>query len=136
MAIEPLDFLDSAKSCIMSGKEMDWRNASSRAYYAAYHQSARMANSLCRLHPRCNEKKGSHERLICHINYSGIDRLKVIARLLDQCKTRRVIADYEIDNNFNKGVAEMQCYEVDRIFKKISHIMADFEAKASKDGKI
>lgn len=130
MAIEPLAFLESAKSDLMSEKEMDWRNASSRAYYAAYHQALRMANKLCPLHSCCNDKRGSHEHLICHINYSGIEKLKVVVRLLDQCKRRRAEADYKIDHNFGKKMAEEQCYEVNRLIEKISRFVAESETSA------
>lgn len=61
MAVTPEGLLDAANSIAKGDQEIDWRNATSRAYYAAYHR-CRLAAEEARL--SIAEVGGMHAALV------------------------------------------------------------------------
>ena len=46
MSVTPTEILEAAKGFAKGNSEVDWRNAVSRAYYAAYHRSTRSPEAI------------------------------------------------------------------------------------------
>ncbi len=113
--MEPIEFLQFANQCLESELESSWRSACSRAYYAGYHAVSPLVDGLASK----SGDAGEHEKLLSKLANSKNTTHKWIGRILDQCKKRRVKADYIIGYSFRKKMAEVQCYEIDRIFKRI-----------------
>ena len=107
MPVKPVDFLSSAINILNNGSEIDFRNAVSRAYYAAYHEALRVSKKS----NGSSIKKGSHEILIDklkkHKGLSSKDKAIVkIGVLLSICKKHRVEADYYIKQQCSNVTAQ------------------------------
>lgn len=105
MSVSSLEFLDSAKSLLPGLNEIDWRNATSRAYYSAYHSALEVVD-LCP--GNANHKMGSHERLSERFSLHPAKGAKSIAVVLQSMKRFRHIADYEISDPFEHSIATNQ----------------------------
>ena len=94
-------FLDSAKALGRGNTEIDWRNAVSRAYYAAFHRCRSIAESL---DPNLDTTtKGGHAAVIDLLQQSPAPRTQVsLGYMLDACRKQRNIADYEIELDFSQ----------------------------------
>lgn len=116
MAVTPEGLLDSAKSIAKGDQEVDWRNASSRAYYAAYHR-CRLAAQQARL--SIAETGGVHAALVDTLTAPlSSAPLKSLGYLLEQCRRRRVKADYHIDDVFPQDLADATLADSERILRK------------------
>lgn len=116
MAVTPEGLLDAAQSIANGDREVDWRNATSRAYYAAYHR-CRLAAQDARL--SVAETGGMHAALIKALTAPlTSSSLKSLGYLLEQCRQRRVEADYRIDEKFPRDTADATLADSKRILKK------------------
>lgn len=104
MASTPEALLVAASSLGRGSTEEDWRNATSRAYYAAFHR--------CQLLVReaglpLSNAASVHRGLVDAMT----DRLSAgpafasLGYILEQCRRHRVEADYEIDADFPQQLA-------------------------------
>lgn len=59
MAVTPEGLLSAAKAMSAGEEEVDWRNATSRAYYAAYHPVGRSRRTLGRTAARAAASTGN-----------------------------------------------------------------------------
>ena len=104
MAVTPEGLLEAANSIAKGDQEIDWRNATSRAYYAAYHR-CRLAAQEARL--SIAEVGGMHAALVETLTAPlTSSSLKSLGYLLEQCRRRRVKADYHIDEMFSRDIAD------------------------------
>lgn len=107
MPITKDDFITSAKT-IMRGSplnEIDYRNAVSRAYYAAFHEASRISDKYSK--GNFGNRKGTHEKVIhklqTHPTITSTDQvINEIGNLLQMCKKQRVRADYNLNAHFHK----------------------------------
>lgn len=111
MSVSPLDFHQAAQGMCGEGSEIGYRNASSRAYYAAYHLGRSVIDTL----PSVPIKNGggTHEKLIqrlTNIPNSFVHALaaRSAGHLLAQMRKSRVKADYDIADSFSDQEAELQ----------------------------
>lgn len=113
MSVTPSDFLQSARALAASGTdEMSQRNAVSRAYYAAYHQSCSFI-SPDKKDRGVGSHKGYIEQLMDH-DVGTIERK--IGALLSAIYSGRRFADYKLDANIRSGSFGMQIQRVDELF--------------------
>ncbi|WP_131780276.1 hypothetical protein [Legionella bozemanae] len=118
MSITFTEFIDSAKLLLKNGKnEIDYRNATSRAYYSAYHESKRISQYSNGINiSNC----GAHERLIQklqrHLGANPTDDdIRQIGILLNMCKKQRTNADYFLNTKYNKSDTQQTILLVEQI---------------------
>ncbi|MGF6116708.1 hypothetical protein ABIE30_000624 [Janthinobacterium lividum] len=101
MSISYVEIINSASLYAEGEHEVDWRNAASCAYYAAYHR-AHLSVSVCP--DNSHLKMGSHERLTERFNLQKTTPAKSISYIIQAMKRQRHIADYEISGHFVKSI--------------------------------
>ena len=118
MAVTPNDLLRSAKASLGNDGtgEVDWRNATSRAYYAAFHRCRSAAGAA----GLSTAQTGSvHAGLVGELTAPlSPNSLKSLGYMLEQCRRRRNEADYDIDRDFERLDAEWVVKECQRIVDK------------------
>ena len=120
MAVTCLDFLNSAVEFKGGGSEVSWRNAASRAYYAAYHACLPLAKSL----PNYRDVQGGvHTQLIAALeNATARDStshlsVRALGFLLRQIRFHRIAADYFIEEEFDESNADLVLKQSERIIE-------------------
>lgn len=95
--IGPADLLLEADELIRSetGREVRWRTAMSRAYYAAFHSVAGVADARGYTFDR-RSGKGMHAHLLAWLDRSGDQTLRKSGIILRTLKDRRTDADYRL----------------------------------------
>jgi uncharacterized protein (UPF0332 family) len=92
--VDAKEFLDSAYQILQGAKgEVDYRNAASRAYYAAYHLAEKRVGESATM-------GASHERIITALKGSPHQQERSLGNQLQQIKRSRVWADYRLDEDF------------------------------------
>lgn len=101
----PEEWFASATALKRMGKEIDFRNCISRAYYSAYHAALLVANMH---YPTLNsqQRMGSHERLIHRFRSSPNRQAQQVGQALKKLKSQRCRADYEVDEKVTVRDAE------------------------------
>ena len=89
----------SAETMARGSTEVDWRNACSRAYYAAFHRCRALAQGV---EPYTDTATGSAHRLVADIltNPTNEAMHKRLGYKLRQCGIERRRADYDIGDDF------------------------------------
>ena len=98
MPVSPDQLFDLAESPEHEDSEVQLRNSSGRAYYAAYHRCLSIGERLGLQF----EESGAHRNLIDTLTKNSNMKLKSIGYLLEQCRRLRVKADYDIDLEYGK----------------------------------
>lgn len=120
------DFLFSAKEQFKTEAEINYRNAASRAYYAALHACKIITDDQ----PDYSDINGTHNRVINQLeNYpikSGTKEVDLSIRALGytlrQFKLVRNRADYYLDDPFIKLDAESSIKTSEKILNKVSEL--------------
>lgn len=95
--MDAIEFLDSAEKIIQNNKEVDYRNAVSRAYYCAYHKTASFVEPL-----NLERSFGAtHEKLVGILQNHTNKKLKTIGNKLNALREFRVDADYKLNKPFS-----------------------------------
>ncbi len=111
MAVTSKALLEAAVEISVGGREVDWRNAASRGYYAAYHRCILLAYGVRSAQP-------GHRQLIDQLTDSKASvRWRQAGHLLQQCKRLRERADYRTMDDFEQSEAEMALGASRRIFE-------------------
>lgn len=110
MATTPSELLQTADELAQGVRECDWRNAASRAYYAAYHICIPFAFDSSSANPGHRElaRRLTHPTAATHRKSAGY--------LLDQCRELRERADYRINADFQRDDAGTALRARQRIF--------------------
>ena len=105
MASTPEGLLAAAVSLGQGSTEEDWRNATSRAYYAAFHRCQLLVQEAGL--PLPDGTTGVHRALIDTMTdrFNAGRAFASLGYILEQCRRRRVEADYEIDEDFPQQLA-------------------------------
>lgn len=123
MSVTYQQFLDSAKESLNGESEIDYRNAASRSYYAAYH----ICLDLGRRFPDFTDVKGGvHERLINKLVNAKDPNIKSVGYILQTCRSFRKKADYLLQDKFSKYEAETTIKQTEKIAnnrQKISQVI-------------
>lgn len=122
MSVSPLDFHAAAQGMCGEGNEIGYRNASSRAYYAAYHLGLSVIDSLPSV--PVNNDIGVHEKLIQRLtkipnSFAHAMVAKSAGYLLAQMRKSRVKADYDINEGFSDQEAKSQLEVFSKYFQKM-----------------
>ena len=123
MAVTPNDLLEAARDLATGNREVDFRNAASRAYYAAYHRCKPIAKGF----GLRTSARGVHSDVIDALSVATKPAPKQLARLLRKCRTLRSKADYRTDQNFKRSEVETSVRHAERIFA----IAGQFEGTAT-----
>ena len=112
MAVSPEQLLEAAEELAQGNREVDFRNAASRAYYAAYHRCRPIAqrNGLR------SSKRGVHSDVIDALRTSSKPALKHLAQMLARGRGLRAKADYNIDEEFRSSEAQTSIRQAQRVF--------------------
>ena len=110
MAITPDELLQTADELAQGNRESDWRNATSRAYYAAYHACIPFAFGSASAEPGHREIADRLTRPTAAMHSRSV------GYLLDQCRALRERADYRINADFLRGDANTTLRATRRIF--------------------
>ena len=102
MPVSPDQLFDLAESLEHEDSEVQLRNSSGRAYYAACHRCLSIGKQLGLQF----EESGVHRNLIDTLTMNSNMKLKSIGYLLDQCRRLRVKADYDIELEYGKKEAQ------------------------------
>ena len=113
MAVSPEALLDAAEALGNGDREVDWRNATSRGYYAAYHASVPVAFDAGL---RVGDTGSVHAALVGVLTEPlRPSRLKSFGYMLEQCRKRRTQADYRIQEQFERQIADTAISDCRRI---------------------
>lgn len=128
MSVNPSDFQNFAETASMGASEFDWRNSVSRIYYGAYH----LAQSVCEFCPdkNANFKMGSHERLSQRFKNHGSTNARSIAIVLECMKKHRHMADYEVDDPFDRNFPKEQLATYKVLQQKIASFRQENEKQS------
>jgi uncharacterized protein (UPF0332 family) len=117
--IEAVEFLSSAKELLNKQlvKEVDYRNAASRAYYCAFHTCKKLLEDFP---PTQSQIGAEHEKIINGLLNHQDKRFKALGSMLKDAKDQRVKADYRLDNNFTIQDAKLVVKFTDKILMEIN----------------
>lgn len=113
MSIGPSDFLEAARELGKGSEEVDFRNAASRSYYAAYHRCKPIAK---RGDFRVSGR-GDHVDVIDALERSFKTDGKILARNLHASRKLRRKADYRIEEEFRDREAALCIDKATKIFE-------------------
>lgn len=116
MSVSVQDILDFATRLADTDEEIGWRNSVARAYYAAYHR-AKVTVELCP--SNAHLRMGDHERVHDRFDLHGAKSAKAISISLQNLKRYRRIADYEIEDPFEKSLAVMQVENCKKLIERL-----------------
>jgi len=119
MSVTYQHFLDSARVFLSGSSEMDYRNAASRGYYAAYHICLNLGKQLPDF---TDEKLGVHEKLITKLERARDRNIKAVGYILRTCKSSRKKADYLLEDKFSKQEAGLTINHAEKIIQRYSEI--------------
>jgi len=115
------EFLISAQEFIQGSREIDYRNASSRAYYCAFH----MCRTLLEKLPHTQHSIGSsHEKVIADLLSYPDKRIKKLGRKLEQAKTLRHQADYQLNIPFYRSSAKQVLRHAEEISWQVDDLIS------------
>ena len=110
MAITPDTLLQVAQEMAAGTREVDWRSAASRAYYAAYHRCIPYAYGRASASP-------GHTQMIADLTHRDAESSSRRAGyLLRHCKQLREQADYELTATFQWDDADSALKSTGLIF--------------------
>lgn len=119
MTVSHQDFFDSAELLVLrnqKGKEIDFRNSISRAYYALFLKAREIAKQL----PQPTEKLRSHEKVLKQ--FEQHPRLKPFVHAMTQRRDKRHNADYDTDSTITHSDAEFHYKSVKSLLEKLDKV--------------
>lgn len=120
MAVTAVELLDAAQKLLDESRgEVDWRNAISRGYYAAYHRCLALADQS-ELH--IEGGPSGHLALIAALQKSRKPGHRSIALKLTNCRVVRNNADYDIGAGIAKRLASAtlrQCHGISALAQDV-----------------
>ena len=120
MATSPEELLAAAAVLGTGHEEVDWRNAASRAYYAAYHRCQPLAPNVA---GSPGARGGSHEVFCLELMDTRRPvAVRSIGIMLDQCRKYRNFADYRINDEFTKAACLTTLQSTQSIFEKVKSL--------------
>ena len=119
MPVTPDALFEAARAIGQGESEVDLRNATSRAYYAAIHRCRLLAENLPE--PAAHQG-GVHRLVIDTLTNNKSWKLKSLGYMLDQSRKLRVEADYDIGSEFRDQDAHTALAVGEKILKKARSI--------------
>ena len=124
MAVTPQALRDGAQQAALGAgdSEVERRSAASRAYYAAFHRCQPIAHA----HPVFVDT-GSHRRVVEAMTGSANKQIKSIGWRLEQCREKRVKADYHLADEFTPAEAQLVSAQCDNIWASADSLRPAFQ---------
>ena len=104
MPVTPNEILESAVELSEGGREVDWRNAGSRAYFAAFHHCRKIAAAL---EPHVDVSARDAHKVVTDVPKAGEGTPRRLGYMLIQCRRVRNGADYDIADSFRRETASI-----------------------------
>lgn len=123
--IRPDDLLELARTLLQGTREVEWRSATSRAYYAALHT----ARTYCEAAALPLPIGASHERVIEALQQSKLPDHAKLGQQLKRLRGERNLADYEINEPYGQRAARKHLMECERAVAKLDELRARLPAK-------
>jgi len=123
MMMKPTDFLETATEFLQKKplREVDCRNAASRAYYCALHSCRDLLEQSA---SRISVTDTSHQKIIRELQ-ANTDRLIVaLGNKLFSLKSQRNDADYKLDQKFTFKDAERLVQHTRNLLQEIQNIQS------------
>jgi uncharacterized protein (UPF0332 family) len=98
--------------------EMERRVAASRTYYAALHR----CHLIAQAQGIFSDIPGTHAQVIEALTRSRDTKLKSIGWQLEECRKKRVKADYHLTDDFTANDGEAVAEQCERIWARIEGI--------------
>jgi uncharacterized protein (UPF0332 family) len=115
------EFLRSAEKLLeKESVEVEYRNAASRAYYAAYHGRLDLSQRS-KIEPVKSEG-GVHQQLINGLCLHQDVRVKTVGYALKQLKRQRVKADYKLEQDFTLRDAQFTVESTQKLLRELNQI--------------
>lgn len=118
--MDPRDFLDIAKKLSGGSKAAEYRTAVSRAYYATYHVGAEFLKGIgCTI----KEAAAGHGEVHRYLSNCGDSELANVGSQLSDLHSKRIIADYRLDNikYDNQKTAQAVMIQSERMISTLDH---------------
>ncbi|MDD5271962.1 MAG: hypothetical protein PHU14_04510 [Methylovulum sp.] len=122
MSVSANDFLTSAEVLLNNpnSTEMDFRNLISRSYYAAFHLSREIADTLpVPIEKSTYQRLGSHEKVIITFEKNSNQHLRTLGKLIRQYRNKRANADYDIHLHIKRAEAAQHFYAIKGLLIKL-----------------
>ncbi len=122
--MNPIDFLETATEFLQKKpiREVDHRNAASRAYYCALHSCK---NLLEQRASRISVTDTSHQKIIRELQANTDHLVVALGNKLFSLKSQRNNADYELGKKFTFKDAERLVQHTRRLLQEIQKIQSD-----------
>ena len=119
MSVTPQELRDAAQQAAANAgaNEVERRAAASRTYYAAFHRCALIARS------KPVFVGGTHAETIRALTKSKDRQVRGIGWRLEQCRQRRVRADYYLDDDFTPNDAQLITAECKGIWASAESVL-------------
>ena len=114
MSVTPQELRDGARKADADAGdcEVERRAASSRTYYAAMHR----CHPIARAQGIFADTPGTHAQVIEALTSSRDRQLKSIGWRLEQCREKRVKADYHLADDFTVADAQLMAAQCEKIW--------------------
>lgn len=126
--IQDRDFLKVAVRLCLAGTEADWRTASSRAYFAAFHCARTLLTSMGFVVPRGDQ---AHGYLWRRLESCGAQRVGEVGSLLSELRTYRNRADYDLMTNFTIRDAKYTVESADNLIQTLDQLTPEERSAAA-----
>ena len=114
MTVTPQELRDAARKAGANAGdcEVERRAASSRTYYAALHR----CHPIARAQGVFTDIRGTHAQVVKTLTESSDMGLKSIGFRLEQCRAKRVKADYHLADDFTVADAQLMAAQCEKIW--------------------
>lgn len=122
--MQAIEFLNTAREFLEKEpiREVDCRNATSRAYYCAFHSCKQL---LLQYPPNESQRGAEHEKIIAELRNHQDKRFKRLGNMLFDAKNQRVQSDYYLREKFSIQNAKITVGFVQRLLQEIQKIQSD-----------
>jgi uncharacterized protein (UPF0332 family) len=118
--MDAIEFLESAREMLKNNKEVDYRNATSRAYYCAYHKAKNLVETQFKQDEMSSG--ASHEKIIKTLQSEKNKQFKSIGNKLNDLKKFRTDADYKLDKLFSAQDAKAVVQRANKLVQDIERL--------------
>ncbi|WP_353573156.1 HEPN domain-containing protein [Candidatus Albibeggiatoa sp. nov. BB20] len=118
--MDAIEFLKSATEILKNNKEVDYRNATSRAYYCAYHKAKNLVETQFKQDKISSG--ASHEKIIKTLQAEKNKQFKSIGNKLNDLKRFRTDADYKLDETFSIQDAKSVVQRASKLVQEIEQL--------------
>ena len=116
------DFLPLADTLAKGTTEAEWRSASSRAYYAAFHVARQL---LLALNFRVPQADRAHGYLWLRLSNAGVIAVQAAGSLLNDLRRERNRADYDEHRTISQSLATQNVRFAEDVIRELDAAMVE-----------